>query len=213
MSTSDSSELKIEKKMTIEKQSENCVIIDKTKTGLELNNKNITIFNNGKSKEVENKSLSNLDFNIEMKVNFKDVVRAYKLPKNILSYFLTFKPKKMLNTSELNFELKKSFYDTLKTDLKSYFLNFDDFNTLVSQGENVSGDIAMKDIIGQILTATSQLFHCNGYIIYERKRKDKPSKIKNIIFYNNGIYEYKTLDTLDFTVKFTDKKYIENLFI
>lgn len=171
----------------------------------------IILYYGGKKKILDSVELCKLDYNFEMKVNYEHVIRKYKMPKYPLYYFLTFKQKKILATPELNYEFKKTFYDSLDNNLKLYFSGFLKTPSIFSLGLEVTEN--MNLILGKILNATNKLFHCNGYIMYERKKKNKPSKIKCALLMNSGIYEYKDPKSLEFDIKFTNSDYVEKLFL
>jgi hypothetical protein len=179
-------------------------------TGVLCSEKEVCVYYDGKSKIVSTDLIPKLDYNFEMKVDYKEVIRKYKLPKYPLYYFLSFKQKKMLSTVELNYEFKKSFYDSLDPVLKKCFDSFTKSPSLFVLNMEITEN--STSMIGKLLSTTNQLFHCNGYIMYERKKKNKPSKIKCALIMNSGIYEYNNPKTLEFNIKFTSEDDVKKIF-
>jgi hypothetical protein len=128
------------------------------------------------------------DMNISMEINYKDVIRAYKIPRHIKKYNLFFRPKKDINKSEFYEKLgeEKKYFELVGTILK--IKNIDDEN--------------LEHIIGKVLSITNKEFYCDGYILYDRPvTKDKKIvkiKKKCAIIMKNGLYEYNNPETIKF---------------
>jgi hypothetical protein len=161
-------------------------------SGLYYDEKKHYVLEEDKKHELDN----SLNSEVVMTINYKDVIRAYKVPRHIKKYILIFKPKKENNNQK--------FYDNLIPEMKQYF----ELRSNILMMREVS-DENLENIIGKVLSLTSKEFYCDGYILYDRPvTKDKKVvKVKNkcAIIMRNGLYEYKTPETIKFSMKFSKR--------